>query len=369
MPVVVMITNTIVPYCYDIGHVLGLPKGFSHRFRYRERWMKLAGDIRDIRGKDGIVTLRRQETGVLIPVRRVRFQDVVSIGDIHYIEFEVGDYLDERTRDEAARKMGQKIGEKGFENARGADLECLVFEIDGLSEEKTAVLEAETYVRWMAILREIGRFDCYKDFGFLRVLGVRDSEGVPAAAGRDETGKCSYRLKPGGLYFLDVVQHIPWEIEKTEAIGEPYEAELKAETGEIVILRGLQRVVGKYDLLRFIFKTASGETRRQTFIEIESKQGGEAGKYGLRRLFLPVRIELARWKKWFRVVRIFVAIAAIFAAIGADLLVRLVKTWAGVGADAELVRASALVVLVLVSGKFDEMVKEFVKEAKTVKLK
>src|SRR5438552_3897021 len=97
-PTVVMITNTIVPYCYDIGHVLGLPKGFSHRFRYWENWVKLSGHIRDIRGRDGVVVLRDFSTGELIPVRRVRFLDVESMGDVHYIEFGVDDYLDEATR-------------------------------------------------------------------------------------------------------------------------------------------------------------------------------------------------------------------------------------------------------------------------------
>jgi hypothetical protein len=250
----------------------------------------------------------------------------------------------------------------------GAELECLVFTIDGLPRDKVEVLDVESYRRWTAILREMGKLDCYRDFGFLRVLGVRDSEGAPAAASRDETGRHSYRLKPGGLYFLDVIQHIPWEIEKTEAIGEPYEAELKAETGEIAILRGLQRVVGKYDLLRFIFKTASGETRRQTFIEVESKQGGEAGRYGLRSVFLPVRIELPWLKKWMRTGRVVVGVCAILAALGPDLIVSMLQATAGTKPDAELVRAIALVVLVLVSGKFDEMVTELVKETKTIRL-
>ncbi len=263
---VVMITNSIVPYCYDIGHVFGLPKGFSHRFRYRQRWIKLKQDIRDIRGKDGVVVLRHFETGKLIPIRRVRFQDVVSIGDIHYIEFEVDDYLVEQEAHEVAEKVARQIREKSFANTGGASLECLVLEVADLGTKKGGISEEKAYGVWTTTLRELGRFECYKDFGFLRIIGVRDAKYVAAVVAKDETGKNSYHLKPGNLYFLEVVQHIPWEIEKTEAIVDPYEAELKAETGEILILRGVQRVVGKYDLLRFIFKTASGETRRQTFI-------------------------------------------------------------------------------------------------------
>ena len=153
----------------------------------------------------------------------------------------------------------------------------------------------------------------------------------------------------------------------SEAIVEPYEVELKTETGEILILRGLQRVVGKYDLLRFIFKTASGETRRQTFIEIESKQGGEAGKYGLRRLFLPVRIELPLWRKWLRNGRIFIGCHC--DRCGDRVRVRgalpeaMDRSGGGDGPGSSVGRS------VLVSGNFDEMVKEFVKETKTIRIK
>jgi hypothetical protein len=291
---------------------------------------------------------------------------VISVGDIHYIEFEVGDYLVDKDAKEVSDKVEHSLSVRGFVNSGGVNLDCLVLEIDDLAIREREVSEEYRNTAWARILAEVGRFECYRDFGFLRVVGLRDANAVAASIIRDDTGKHSYRLKPGALYFLDTVQHIPWEIEKTEAIEEPYDAELKAETDEVFVLRGLQRVVGKYDLLRFIFKTTSAETRRQTFVEIESKQGGKAGVYGLRRLFLPVRIELPTWKKWFRVGRMVIVVIALAMAIGYEVAARYLSSLVVI--EPRSVQALALIALVLVTGKLDEMIKEFVKETKTIRI-
>ena len=42
---IVMITNTIPPYCYDIPHIIGLPINFSHRFRHLTDYDKKGTDL------------------------------------------------------------------------------------------------------------------------------------------------------------------------------------------------------------------------------------------------------------------------------------------------------------------------------------
>lgn len=353
---VVMITNTIVPYCYDIAHILGLPFWLSHRFRYRARWIKLPYDVTGIKNRDGLIVLRNFRTGDLIPIRYVRIQNVLTVGDINYVEFQLRNYFPVRSTQRAREEIAQALRKDGFENKGGEGLECLVFDVPWQRE-------IEENENWDGILREIGGIHCYKDFGFLKVLHAREFNGRFAHVTQDETGNYSLALKPDTLYFLNVLQHVPWEIDKKESIDVLYDVELKAETDEVIVLRKIQRVVGKYDLLRFIFKTPSGYSTKHTFLEIENKQGGEVAKYGLPALFLPIRVQPPRWMKVVLYLRITLAVFAVFAVVGSEPLARKL----GIGAD--WIRTLSLLVLVLATKKWDEAVVGVVKETKEARLK
>jgi len=152
-------------------------------------------------------------------------------------------------------------------------------------------------------------------------------------------------------------------MDKAEPIETPYNVELTAETDEVTVLRKVQRVVGKYDLLRFIFKTPTGYKSKNTFLEVENKQGGELAKFGLPALFLPMRIQPPRWMKAMLGVRIVLGILAIVALMASNPLERTLT----LGAD--WIRAYALLLLVLVSGKWEDFVLALVKEAKGARLK
>lgn len=353
---IVMITNTIVPYCYDIAHILGLPSCLSHRFRYRAKWIKLSYEAKGIKNQDGLIVLRNFRSGNLMPIRYVRIQDVLTDGDINYIEFQLGNYFPVGSTQRARDEIAEVLWKKGFENKGGEELECLVFDVSWRAK-------IEENENWDAILREIGGIDCYKDFGFLKVLHVWESDGRSACVTLDETGKYSLALRPNTLYFLDVLQHVPWEIDKKESIDVPYDVELKTETDEVTILRKIQRVVGKYDLLRFIFKTPFGYSVKHTFLEIENKQSGELAKYRLPALFLPIRVEPPGWMKAVLYLRIALGVLAVVAVVGAEPLARKM----GIGAD--WIRALSLLFLVLATGKWDEAVAGIVKETKEARLK
>lgn len=360
----IMITNTIVPYCYDVAHVLGLPSSFSHRFRYRRRWVKIPYRMEDTKGREGIIVLRHFEKGDFIPVRYVKIEDVLSIGDIHYVEFQLKDYFPITMRQKASDRIKEYLLHNGFENKGDNELECLVFELkEDLTEGNESKETAQEQEKWSEILNQIGRLDCYKDFSFLKILHIRTSGGGQVSAKQDETGKYSFTLDPGRLYYLDVIQQVPWEIDKTESIETPYDVELKAETDEVIILRKIQRVVGKYDLLRFIFKTAPGHAVRHTFLEVESKQSEKAAKYLLPALFLPIRVQPPWWMVGILRGQILLSILAIMSVIGSDPLSRALA----IGPD--WIRAFGLLILVLASRKWDEVALAFVKEAKEVKIK
>lgn len=359
-----MITNTILPYCYDIAHVLSLPPNFSHRFRYHSKWIHPDCDINGLKGKETLLILRNRGTGELIPIRYAEVEDILTVGAIHYIEFRVSHYVSTADSVTVSQKVNQEFLNAGFHNKAGEDLNCLVLELDHKPLMNERGLSPETSRQaWGELLRQIGKLQCYKDYGFLKIIHVRNSKGSEAVARPDETGKYSYCLMPATLYYIDLIQQIPWELEQKESIEAPYDVELNAETDEIIVLRKLQRVVGKYDLLRFIFKTPSGHTRKHTFIEVQNKQGGEAAKYGLPALFLPIRVEPTTLTKFVLIGRLVIAGLAVAVLFGSES----VATIFHIGPD--WIRALALLTLVLATNKWDDFVGAFLDEAKEIKLK
>lgn len=359
----IMITNTIAPYCYDIAHVLGLPTYLSHRFRYRANRVKLTCTIEHIIGKETLIVLRNFDTGDFFPIRYAEIEDVLKVGDINYIEFCLESYFPIAQMESVSQQIAAALGKKGFENKGGKDLDCLLFEIGGgkLGEARSKIKERE-HEKWWDILRVIGDLECYKEFSFLKILHVRDSDGNSSMVTRDETGKHSFLLKPGCVYWLDVIQYIPWQIKKRESIESPYDVELKTETDQVTVLRKVQRVVGKYDLLRFIFKTPKGYAFKHTFLEVENKQRGELSKYGLPALFLPLRIQPPTWMKWILRIRFVLGALAAVAMIGSRPLARALN----VGPD--WIWIIALSILVLVSGKWDDFLVSLIRGAKEAKL-
>jgi hypothetical protein len=357
---IIMITNTIVPYCYDIAHILGLPSNLSHRFRYINKWIHPSVEMQKLTGQDGLIVLRATSTGELLPIRCTKIGNVLTVGDINYIEFRLAHFLTAKEEATVALQIGREISRLGFQNEGGKELECLVFELELANTEQNG--KQSDHQKWSRILKKIGKFECYKDFGFLKIERVRDAGGTVAPTARDETGKYAFLLKPSRLYFLDVIQHVPWEIDETESINTPYDVELKAEKDEVVLLRKIQRVVGKYDLLQFVFKTPAGYAPKHTFLEVENKQGGEIGKFGLPALFLPVLIEPPSWMKILRRTSYVVSAFAIVATVSAESL----GSYFVLGADG--VRGIALLLLVLATKKWDEFASEFIKGAKGIKI-
>lgn len=359
---IVMITNSIIPYCYDVPYVLGLPSCFSYRFRYRGRWTKLPNDTEAIKGQDGLIVLRNFDTGELVPLRFVTIKDVISAGEISYVEFQVRDYLPAPVRGSASALITDALRRGGYANVKGRDLECLVFEFNARGGRPTeGVDQRKESELWSEIVKQIGGLECYKNYAFLRLLHVRDAQDKVAPVTKDDGDQFSLALWPGTLYFLDIMQYMPWGIDDTESIETPFQVELRAEPGGVTILRRVQKVVGKYDLLRFIFKTPSGYARKHTFLEIEDKQSADSARYKLPTLFIPIRIGPPGWMRathWFRLVLSALAISAVIASGPLGRLLLIGSDW---------IRSIALLTLVLATDKLDQFVTELIKGAKEVK--
>jgi len=356
----IIITNTIKPYCYDIEPVIGLPNNLSHRFRYRSRWIKLPYSIESTKLREGIVVLRDYSSAELIPIRRVIIEDVLSFGDIHYIELRLNEFIPNSLEVGLAALIQAKIVEFGYKNLSNNHLEKLIFEVDFKYDSPEKDLGGGE--KWALLTKRLGSLECYKDFSFLKILSINDSKGSPANIVRGAIGRYCYSLKPNNLYFANVIQSITSNIEEDESIENPYDIELKAESDEIWVLRGIQRVVGKYDLLRFIIKTPISKKNKYTFLELQKKQPIGGLTYELPALFLPVNILVPTIKKIIMWMRGSISVLSLASLICSGIIAKQFN-W-----DVNIFRTFATVVLVLAIGKYDEFAGAFIKETKNARL-
>ena len=354
---IVLITNSLMPYCFDVAHVLGLPFNLSHRFRYRERWISATGDLSK---STALVVLRNFSDGQLIPLRYVQISHVRNMGGMAYLDFRVQGFPSASTAARLSERLYRAISDRGYDNRGGAPLNALVVdvpEIDRLCG--TTGDQVDDVVRWNEVLAEIGGIDSYKDYSFLKILRIEDAAGKRAHVVKDTSTKYAYALSPGTLYYLDVAQHVPWQVDTTERIEIPYDVELVAESDDVILLRKVQRVVGKYDLLRFIFKTPRAYASRHTFLEITDRQAGPGAQFRLPTLFLPVHVRPTKRMRaiaWGRRVLEVLSVGT-FAAAGS-------LPW-----DPNLVRALSLLVLVIASKRWEDTVQAFVEKASDTTVK
>jgi len=313
--------------------------------------------------RSALLVLRDHNTGKFIPIRYVVVDKVIRVGDINYIDFRVQEYAPIGKLEEVSNKIDKWLATNNYQNPPEEALSCLLFDAETIEPKTfTGNSNVESYNEWSTLLERLGKLECYKDFGFLRILQVIDAKRNVATVTCDAAGEYSYNLRPDTLYFLEAIQHIPWNIDSTEAISKPYDVELKAEKNEIDVLRKIQRVVGKYDLLRFIFKTPEGYKKKNSFLELESKQDEFSTRFRLPALFVPVSIEAPWPVRAIRWIRRGLEGIAILSVIGSNPL----SVW--LGAEAEWVRVVALIVLVAAAGKWEQFAMEFVKEGKEVRV-
>src|SRR5687768_11408362 len=126
----VLVTNSRMPYCFDVPRTLALPVGTTHRFRYDDRWIdkQLAQEA----PAPALVVLRDFATGRFIPIRFVTVVYVRDLGATNYIEFEVGEYPDEDASKSHGLAVAELLRQRGIDNVPGAPLQPLVFDVPGI---------------------------------------------------------------------------------------------------------------------------------------------------------------------------------------------------------------------------------------------
>jgi len=352
-----MITNSVPPYAYDVPRALGLPFGAVYRFRYHKKWIDQACDVRALGGEDAVIVLRDFERARFFPIRHASISRVMVLGEIRYIEFIVQNYGAPDHREVILREIADALAVRNAANSPKQELCPLVVRIGASARapQKRLAGEEESNL-WDKIATEIGALEVFRDYSFFRALAISDSRGksVPTIAA-EVSGKQAFRLRPSTLYFLDVLQKVPFELEKTERITKPFVVQISSPEPQIAIVRGVEKVVGKYDLLRFAFRTVSTEGKAHAELQLETKEGQsvDAGAPFLR---LSVTI-IPSWRRW--LVRGAQIAAAVTGGVAMVYATRWSEAW---GVPADWFRVAGVLLLAFAVQGWKELLKRWVEK-------
>lgn len=284
---VCFIINSISPYSWDINQILALPSGFSYRNRWKERWVDTAlkDNIIQINNKRVLLILRDFENDSLIPVRWGKIQVADRIGDIFYFEYELEGLIsydkDKATRQGQIDAFNREFKERHKDSKRGPknDITPSVF----LSGIGTTIREisGDDFGAWGNVVDAVGDVNIYVNAEFLKIVKLSTRNG-----NESKVDKGGYVLKANTVYEMKVFQKIanPKDSDIT-----PHDIELKVLPSQITILRGQQRAVGKYDMLRFIFKVGDLNPGETSFLDLSLLPKPDTS--AIPSMYLPVVIQ------------------------------------------------------------------------------
>ena len=292
----VIIPNTISPYGYETVPVLATPTGFQYRFRFDEEWVQNSIVHRsDLNGKEGYIVLREFKTGRLLPIRYFRVVSFNKIGKIYYIEVTLGELVpydsDENHRQKQIVSFNTKFSEFNSSifktNSPGDKMAPLVFltnfSLQINNEHRSSDLD-EQLEGWGNILTCFKDIDFFTDVQFLRLI---DAEPVDS-----NVGKASFR--DGQLILLERADYkiqLAQFITKISRSDIPQtDIKISGDNRTISVLRGVQRAVGKYDVLTFIIRVNKYGGSGATFLDLQYQPKPTDNKIGEPHLFIPVKI-------------------------------------------------------------------------------
>lgn len=351
----IMITNNINPYMYDISQILALPKGSLYRFRYTERWIKEKELLHQPQA--GLVVARDFNNAKLYPIRYVDINKIDQFGFIRYIEFLIGNYFfypsNQKDIDHKITDFNQIISDTlsdGYSNIPEADMTPLVFNIDDFYNNHNLESEfdkVEEYNQWSQILQILGKMKCYSNFSFLKLVSLRSIAGEEYTCIKLSGGRRGYEIPGGKTFTLDVLQSVPYDPSTAEVKKKTHKIELQTEEEVLPRIKSVNYAVGCYDLLHFTFKSNVFKNDVNSFFEIIDHQ--EALKPELLPINMPITVgigTLRRVVRWLRVI-IFVPLLAGF------ILAESFATW--IHYDVNIIRNVLVLGLVLCAGGFREI--------------
>jgi hypothetical protein len=313
---VIIIVNSIEPYCFEINNVLAMPSGFTYRFRYQRKkqgeWMPEIANPKELNNCRALVVLRDFfVTAQLIPIRKIYITSILIIGDIVYIEY----LLEERIafnsnpdkRDKQIEKFNQRIvtdiKTNIYPNIPGQDLKNLVFfgtdyTYDFVDDEYKGDKADEDSNRWGNLIEVIGTFnntgiEVFKDFDFIKINGITDENSNPAKLITNKN-RLFFLIKNRKLYSLQFLQRTYTGRQATSAVIQPRDIVLTTDANAIRLVTSRLNILGKYDLLKFFFSPEISSLKKNTFLMLQFYRGSEALPFPS--ILIPMQIRYSFWE-------------------------------------------------------------------------
>jgi len=330
------IINSIIPYRYDLNQIVALPSGCNYRNRWAEQWVdpSLRDNIEQLKFNDVLILLRDYDEDRLIPVRWGKLYLSQRIGSIFYFEYELCNIIrysnDKDTRNAQIDAFNHKFHELHPESrsAPNDGIKPSVFLSQvGFELEST---HFDDFDNWGHVVNAIGGVKAYEGVEFLKIIETASLDrGIANISNRH------YELRPNTVYEMRLFQLIP---NPGDEKLEPHDIQLKTSHGQISVLREIQRAVGKYDMLRFVFKVEDLKHEESSFIELLHKPHPTSSSFALPSLYIPVVIK--RGWRITNIFRVLVTAVTLFFTFSPDAL-GLIEF------DTEWVRSLALILFII----------------------
>ena len=294
----VFVPNTYGPYGYEMVSILAYPKGFNFRFRFDEKWVdeKVKNRLKDAIGSNGYILLRDFETSNLYPIRYLTLRSARKVGPIYYFECELNDMMDigaDNVRPAQFEMFRRRFDEFHPDIAKAntahAHLTPLVFLTNFFPDLRNeAYVEVETEdpdsARWMNIVASTMSMEHFDKVQFLRILTLSEHS---KRSGQPPIRDGAWSLEEGATYTMHVVQFTPKGNSPRDVANDIV---IKADEVVIKVVRGVQRAVGKYDILRFVIRVKTPARSTFSFIDIEFSQCPDLQGKIEPRISIPIQI-------------------------------------------------------------------------------
>ena len=324
--IVCFIINSIIPYKFDVNQIVALRTGLTYRNRWKSQWVEpaLSNNISELKSKEVLLVLRDWKKDRLIPLRWGTIYLATKIGDVFYFEYQLGDLVKYDSDEDARSKQIDAINRKFVQLHSG-----IARAIDG--PIKPSVFMSQIHMQlehsldtdldaWGNLVSALGDVEAFNGIEFIKIIDIKHLDERAIIKGR------AFELYANSTYELSVFQTIP----KTEESPPPHDIELKVLDSQVAVLRGKQRAVGRYDVLRFIFriKDIAGETGIMELVHSDEARA-------LPSIAIPINI-IPRAK----FIRYAAVVLTLIFSLSPDLFGALTL-------NTELVRAIALIMFVI----------------------
>ncbi|MBA7511971.1 hypothetical protein ES705_03970 [subsurface metagenome] len=350
----ILVTNNIKPYMYDVPLVLALPEGFTYRFRYTVRWF----NEKDLKSEtEALIVVRDVNTAKLYPIRHATVEKIYPFGFIRYIEFSVRNFVPysndinecQQKIDNFAKKVEETLGDD-YNNIPKTDMTPLVFlmnSLEDLGDSELTYSKNQENEQWCNILQLLSDMTCYSNLSFLKIESLKSISGDKYLCKKLKNKVMGYKVSGGNTYSLNVLQSVPYDPNTAEEFHIPHKIELQTEEEVLFRIKGINHVVGKYDLLHFIFKAGIFVNDIYTYLEIIDHQCVELP--GMLPVHLPLVVEIGKLRKTLRWLRMAVFIPLLLVFIFAE------SVSASLKCDVNVLRNIVILALALCVGGFREI--------------